>query len=72
MEKRIMGYVDFGMTVDTEPDINGCMWMGIRKAFQLEKNQQFDMSEDCVRRLHEATGEFLATLDARKNEGETG
>lgn len=67
-EERIMTYVDLKMAVDTEPDTNGCMWVDIVRPFNSGQLMRFDMSEVCVRRLHEATGKFLANLDSQAHE----
>jgi len=65
--ERIMDYRDFKMTVDVEPDVNGCMWVNI---WRLVGNQEmnFDMSENCVRKLHAACGKFLAAIDDKEQE----
>ncbi len=64
---EIMGYIDFRLGVDTEPDQNGCMWVEIR-TLRTTLNDTFDMSEDCVRRLRDACNEFLANLEAEREE----
>lgn len=62
--KTVMGYVDFKMEIDTEPDINDCMWVEMR-TFTYGK-LHFDMDEDCVRRLQDACSAFISNLEARR------
>jgi len=63
---NVMSYVDFKLTVDTEPDINGCMWVTMKRWNTGE--QTWDMDADCVSRLHDACSKFLDRFDAIQHE----
>jgi hypothetical protein len=68
---KIMSYVDFHLTVDTEPDQNGCMWVTLKR-WHLSGDITWDMSDDCVKRLRDACNVFLERLDAIQHEDAIG
>ena len=66
-EVKVMAYVDFKLTVDTEPDINGCMWVTLNR-WSLPREQTWDMNANCVARLRDACSKFLEHIDAIQQE----
>lgn len=66
-EVKVMTYVDFKLTVDTEPDVNGCMWITMKR-WGVNGEQTWDMDADCVNRLRDACSKFLDRIEAIKNE----
>lgn len=65
---HVMRYHDFKLDVTTEPDLNGCMWLEMRRFVTAAEAdyirqggaQRWDMDERCVRRLRDACDRFLA------------
>lgn len=59
---EIMGYVDFKLGVDTEPDQNGCMWVELA-TMRSTMNGTFDIAADDVRLLRAACDTFLRKVE---------